>query len=125
MPKLIKNATDHRIRTRHHKKTIFKDEKLGDIHSGAVADKSSEISEMIFTKRCVSVGSASNKNKLIKFDPYRMKVLHEVISMNVPQIIRLCNWMLKEEHDGLIYPQLFSIRNEAYFQLCDYLILKT
>lgn len=84
-------------RTKHRKKTIFKDEKLGNIYSGAVADKSSEIPKMIFTKRYVSVGSASNTNKLIKFRPYSMNVLHEVISMNVPQMIRLCNWMLKED----------------------------
>jgi hypothetical protein len=37
-------------KTRHRKKTVLRDEKFGYIHPSAVADKSSEISEMIFTK---------------------------------------------------------------------------
>lgn len=43
-------------RTRYRKKTALTDEKLGDIHPRAVANKSSEISKMIFTKEIFVCG---------------------------------------------------------------------
>jgi hypothetical protein len=47
-------------------------------------------------KSCLPVDSASNKNKLKNFRPYRMNILHELLSVDAPQMIRLCNLMLKD-----------------------------
>jgi hypothetical protein len=59
----------------------------------------------------VSVGSASEATKLIKLLPYRVRVVHELKPVDVPQRIQFCNWMLKNVHDGLVDPQLLLVND--------------
>jgi hypothetical protein len=68
----------------------------------------------------VSVGSLSKATKLIKFHPYTVTVVHELKPTDDLQSIRFCNWMLKNVHDRLPYPQLLFTTDTAYFHLSGY-----
>jgi transposase len=107
-------------KTRHHKKTVLTDEKLEDIWAWL------EIRPLKSLRRLsqetgVSIGSASKATKLIKFRPYRVRVLHDLKPADAPQRIWFCNWMQKNVHNGLVDPQLLFITNEAYFHLSNYI----
>jgi hypothetical protein len=93
-------------KTLHRKKTVLTDEKLEDIRARL------EICPRKSLRR-LCIGSASKATKFIKFRPYRVRVLHELKTVDAPQRIRFCNWMLKNMHDGLVDPQLLFITDEA------------
>lgn len=50
----------------------------------------------------VSVGCASKATKLIKFCPYRVRVMYKLKPTDAPQRVQFYNWMLKNLHSGLI-----------------------
>jgi hypothetical protein len=58
--------------------------------------------------------------KLINLRPYRMRVMHRFKPTAAPQMIRVCNLMLKNVHDGLLDPQLLFVTDEAYFHVSGY-----
>jgi hypothetical protein len=63
---------------------------------------------------------ASNVTKLIKFRPYRVRVVNDLTPVYTPQRIWFCNWMLQNVHDWLIDLQLLFITDEAYFHWSGY-----
>jgi hypothetical protein len=58
--------------------------------------------------------------KLIMFHPYTVKVVHVFKPVDAPQNILFCNWMLKNVHDGPVYPKLLFLTYEAYFHISGY-----
>jgi hypothetical protein len=103
-------------KTRHRKKTVLMDEKPGNTWARLEISPRKSLNRLS-QETDVSVGSASKATILIKFRPYRVRVVHELKPVYAPQRIRFCNRMLKNVHDGLVDPQLLFIANKAYFQL--------
>jgi hypothetical protein len=46
--------------------------------------------------------------------------MHKFKPTDAPQIIRFCNLMLKNVHDGFVDPQLLFITDNAYFHFSGY-----
>jgi hypothetical protein len=54
----------------------------------------------------VSLGSPFIATKLIKFRPYKIRVVHELKQQDYAARIRFFNWLLQNVHDGIVDPQL-------------------
>jgi hypothetical protein len=93
---------------------VLTNEKLEEIRMGLQISPWKSVRQLS-QKTGVSVGSASNATELMKFFSYRMRVMHE---HNLQMLHRGYgfNWMLKDEHSGLVDLQLLFI-TDAYFHI--------
>jgi hypothetical protein len=72
----------------------------------------------------VSVGSDFKAAELIKCRPYGAGVMHEFKPTDAPQRSRVCNWMMKNMHEGIIDLNLLFINDEAYFHRTHEFVVK-
>ncbi|PSN43456.1 hypothetical protein C0J52_23082, partial [Blattella germanica] len=68
----------------------------------------------------VSVSSVWNATKLLKFKPYKIGRVHELLKTDYEQRLRFCNWYLQSMNDGRLDPQMLFCTDAAWFHLSSF-----
>jgi hypothetical protein len=63
----------------------------------------------------VSKSAAHVATKLLKLEPYRTTVVHQLLPPDAEARINYCRWFQKSVYDGMFDPDFVFYTDEAYF----------